>query len=221
MKLFKEDGTMFDSENYEIVEQALAESYIEPTDCVLELGARYGSVSILTNQKLTDKKRHVVVEPDETIWDSLEKNKSMHGCEFKIIKGIISEKKSFGIKYDGYATKTCGEGDNTKCYALSSLQLPFDTLIADCEGSLVQFFEEYPDMYKLLKKVIMEEDGDYSMIKVSLLKNGFIKIFEHIFPWISEVPPYYMTTTVWVKVANGPVNHTLQYIQTPQFSRIF
>ena len=42
----------------EIVEQELVKKYVKPDDRVLELGARYGAVSVTTNKILNDKKKH-------------------------------------------------------------------------------------------------------------------------------------------------------------------
>ena len=68
-----------DRVNIEVIEkheQDLANQYILENDVVLELGARYGSVSCIINSKLINKTNQVVVEPDERVWDSLEKNKN-------------------------------------------------------------------------------------------------------------------------------------------------
>ena len=60
-------------------EQELAKQYVLEDDVVLELGARYGSVSCTINSKLNNKKNQVVVEPDDRVWDALERNKKTNG----------------------------------------------------------------------------------------------------------------------------------------------
>ena len=63
--MFIEDqnGNRVPIEYMEKQEQDLANRYVLEDDVVLELGARYGSVSCVINSKLTDKKNQVVVEP--------------------------------------------------------------------------------------------------------------------------------------------------------------
>ena len=77
----------------EVAEQNLAYLFIKKDDTVLELGGRYGSVSCVINYNLDNKKNHVVVEPDDRVWDALECNKTQNKCDFHIVKGFISKKK--------------------------------------------------------------------------------------------------------------------------------
>ena len=69
-----ENGKVIDINAVEKVEQDDAEKYIQSDSVVLELGGRYGTVSAIINKKLKDPTNHVVVEPDQTVWASLEKN---------------------------------------------------------------------------------------------------------------------------------------------------
>lgn len=92
MIFYDENDRLVDHKNTEVTEQELSDKYINSSDVVLELGARYGTVSCLVNKKLNDKKLHYVVEPDSRVWNALEKNKTINSCEFNIIKGVIGEK---------------------------------------------------------------------------------------------------------------------------------
>jgi hypothetical protein len=82
-------GNRVNIETVEKHEQDLANKYILENDIVLELGARYGSVSCTINSKLNNKNNQVVVEPDDRVWDALEKNKNNNNCEFNIVKGLL------------------------------------------------------------------------------------------------------------------------------------
>jgi hypothetical protein len=86
-------GNQVDIDKMEKEEQCLANKYILEDDIVLELGARYGSVSCIINSKLNNKNNQVVVEPDDRVWDALEKNRNSNNCKFNIVKGFISNKK--------------------------------------------------------------------------------------------------------------------------------
>ena len=176
------------SKRVERKEQILAETYIDASCCVLELGARYGSVSCITNKKLSNKTNHVVVEPDERVWEALEGNKMRNDCHFHIIRGFIS-KKHLGLTdkddWYGYGTRSIEDvSSNILCLTLEEVQqkygLIFDTLIADCEGFLGNFFEENPWFYDQLRLIIFEKDYpkfcNYKIIQEQLRRRGFRQV---------------------------------------------
>jgi FkbM family methyltransferase len=191
-------GKRVDIEHLEKPEQDLANIYILENDIVLELGARYGSVSCIINSKLTNKNNQVVVEPDDRVWDALEKNKKNNNCEFNIVKGFISNKKldltNLDDYYGGYGS-TFIENDNTKIpsYSLDEItdkyNLNFNVLVADCEGFLEVFFDENPTFYDNLRLIIFEADYpdkcNYNKIKNKLIEKKFNNILEgHQNVWI-------------------------------------
>jgi precorrin-6B methylase 2 len=104
MIILNEDGVIIDTKNIEAYEQYLANTYILKNDVVLELGARYGSVSCVINSKISNKFNQVVVEPDSRVWDILETNKKMNNCNFYIVKGFISNKK-LGLRNNIYRNR--------------------------------------------------------------------------------------------------------------------
>ncbi len=173
----------------EIHERELVEKYIEPNDIVLELGARYGSVSCTINEKLNDKKNQVSVEPDDRVWYALEKNRDRNNCKFGIIKGFISRQKlsltNKDNKYKGYGS-TYVITDNTiiPSFTLEDIEkqynLKFNVLVADCEGFLEKFFDENPLFCDNLRMVIYEADYpdkcNYKKIRKMLVKKKFINI---------------------------------------------
>ena len=107
MKIYDEKGKLINHELVENIEQKLAYRYIRPYHKVLELGARYGSVSIITNQIVKDKSSHYVVEPDKEVWSALETNMKLNDCQFNIIKGIIgTEGRKHRLVGEGYAKRT-------------------------------------------------------------------------------------------------------------------
>ena len=184
-------GNKVDTNLIEKIEQDLANEYIKKNDIVLELGARYGSVSCIINNKLSNKYNQVVVEPDDRVWNALEENKKRNNCHFNIVKGFISNKKldltNLDVYYGGYGA-TYIENENTKIqsYTLDEVKkfynLNFNVLVADCEGFLEVFFDENPIFYDNLRLIIFEADYeekcDYNKIKNILLKKGFKKKLE-------------------------------------------
>jgi hypothetical protein len=183
-------GNKVDIEHLEKDEQELAKYFILENDVVLELGARYGSVSCIINSKLNNKNNQVVVEPDSRVWEALEKNKNNNNCEFNIVKGFISNKKLDLTNLDDYYGygSTFIENNDTKIpsYSLDEIidkyKLNFNVLVADCEGFLEVFFDENPNLYDKLRLFIFEADYpekcNYDKIKNKLTEKNFIQIFE-------------------------------------------
>jgi FkbM family methyltransferase len=175
----------------EKIEQDLAAQYVEENDVVLELGARYGSVSCVINSKLTCKTNQVVVEPDERVWGALEKNKRANKCEFHIVKGFVSSKQLRLTNLDdycgGYGSTAVEDTSSTiPSFTLESILrtygLQFNVLIADCEGYLEQFFDENPTFYDGLRLIIFEADYlekcNYDKIRTTLTEKGFSNLLK-------------------------------------------
>ena len=99
MKIYDQNNNLVNTNKLEKTEQDLAQKYIKKDDVVLELGARYGSVSCVINSKLSNKNNQVSVEPDSRVWNALEKNKKINNCGFNIINGFIGEKKNGSNKF--------------------------------------------------------------------------------------------------------------------------
>jgi FkbM family methyltransferase len=181
-----EDGTRF-----------LINKYIKPNMNVLELGARYGTVSVCLDFILNDPKKQLLcVDPDTTIKYCLEKNKNINNCSFNIFNGAISNNELY-VCYNGciWETKTyINPPDNLNSEKISTLSIDkiqeiynihFNSLVADCEGFLLQFIEENPSFFDNLICVIYEEDCcknhpinndfiDYTIIETFLINKGFI-----------------------------------------------
>jgi FkbM family methyltransferase len=179
MKIYDENNNLVDINNIEIVEQQQAKQYIKPDDIVLELGARYGSVSCIVNNILNNKYNQVVVEPDNRVWDCLEYNKNINNCYFKIIKGFISN-KNLKLNYPACKYSTfSSEGDsNIPSYKLKDItDLKFNVLIADCEGFMETFINENLDLLDNLRLIMFEKDNpdicNYKNVEKILLNNNF------------------------------------------------
>ena len=181
-----ERGSLVDLNAAEPNEQRLSRKYIEPDNVVLELGARYGTVSYAINSNLAVKTNHVAVEPDWTVWKCLEQNLIANGCGTHIVKGFISREK-IGLSFSGYGTSFSRSHDAAfwpDCFTLEEIEnkhnLTFDTLVADCEGGLEIFLDENPKLYNTLKFIMFEEDAptkcDYNKIRRNLTANGFVEI---------------------------------------------
>ncbi len=201
MTFFDKNNELIDISNVEIEEQFLANKYVLPSDVVLELGARYGTISCIINKKLNNKLNQVVVEPDSRVWESLEKNKIINNCHFNIVKGFISQTKLDLTNLDTDYGTTSIENENSTidCYTLQEIKekyniKKFNVLIADCEGGLGLFLKENPSLYNDIRMIIFEADYpdkcDYHLINNNLHLFGFTKIKEGF-------------QNVWMKIDNN------------------
>lgn len=195
---YNETNHLVPHNEYERDEQLLVSRYIDKNDIVLELGARYGSVSCIINKILVNKKNQVSVEPDNTVINALTKNKIINKCDFYIYNGIISTNKCYNkLIMNGYGSTISINNEidtniydtiDIECISLDDLQkkfgLYFNTLVADCEGFLETFLNENNFLYQQLNKIIFECDRpdvcNYNNIKMNLIKNNF-KIVENGF----------------------------------------
>ena len=200
MDIQDHNGNSVDIKKIERREQALARQYIEKNDVVFELGARYGSVSCIINSILNCKTNQVVVEPDERVWEALERNKKINNCQFHIIKGFVSNIKLSLTNlnsYNGYGTTYLINDKSTiPAFTLQEIinkhNLKFNVLVADCEGFLERFFDENPNFYDMLRLIIFEADYpnkcNYEKIRNALKEKNFIeKIKGHQNVWIKNI----------------------------------
>jgi len=191
MIIYNEKNEIVDITTIENVEQEQAREYIKPDDKVLELGARYGSVSCIINKILKNKNNQVVVEPDCRVWDILEKNMNNNNCEFNIVKGFISNNKlslDDIDTFEGYGTTSVMDYDSKiMSYNLDDIKQKynidnFNVLVADCEGFLETFLNENMSILDNLRLLLFECDRpdkcNYKYIFSLLESKGFTPILK-------------------------------------------
>ena len=187
MTIVDEHNRVINTNLVEAEEQRLAKQFIQPNDVVLELGARYGSVSCVINHKLACKTAQVVVEPDSRVWTALETNRTSNNCHFHIVKGFVANKPlRLTEMHTGYGTTSEDANGlpSAPSFTLAEIQsqhgLTFNALVADCEGFLGQFLEENPCFLHQLRIVIFEADYpnkcDYDKIRETLKLQKFVEV---------------------------------------------
>ena len=140
--------------------------------------------SYCIQNKLKNKKLHLVVEPDKSIIAYLDKNIRNNLMECKIFNGIIDIKtQCFKQKGLGSFTYNCEES-NIKIKSLYDVELDskFNTLVVDCEGCFVSFFNNFKSyILQNITKIIIEVDRiNHDKIFDILLNNNF-KIVDNFF----------------------------------------
>lgn len=192
------DGLLSDFEKHiEDASRLLVKKYVSPHMNVLELGARYGSVSIYIDRLLNDAKvQQVSVEPDAKVMSALQKNRHINYCSFNIYNGTISKKELY-MSYNGcgWENKTYEHPPNhLECCKINTITLEdlqkkfnikFNCLVADCEGFLLEFLLENLAFLDQLDVIIYEEDCsanhpinntyiDYDIVTQILINNNFV-----------------------------------------------
>jgi hypothetical protein len=196
-RIFKdENGNVISHRNFEVEEQDIASQYINKDDKVLELGARYGTVSAIILDKISDTKNCVIVDPDTNITESLVNNLRRCGYDdARVFVGTVGASKQKIHSNDSYATYTesC-EGDECKIENMTydaiqaKYDIVFNTIVADCEGCLPGLIEHIDDNLGDINKIIFETDRsgnvDYEKVYSKLnncgfknVKEGFVQIW--------------------------------------------
>ncbi len=75
---------------YEEPERRLFHRYFPLDMPVVELGASIGVVACITNRLLKDPQRHLVVEANPYLIPTLERNRTLNQCQFKIVNAAIA-----------------------------------------------------------------------------------------------------------------------------------
>jgi FkbM family methyltransferase len=180
MVIYHPNGGIIDHNYYEVTEWQQAQKYIKSDDRVLELGARYGCTSVTVN-KIVEGKNIICLEPDESVWESLEHNRKINDCDFTIVKGIISKTKQRFQPWDFSSYTIEDENGTVQIHDLWQLQkdfnLTFNVLIADCEGCISTIYHQYQEFFDQLRLVMFEVDRpesfEYSKLTNLLLEKGF------------------------------------------------
>ena len=185
---FDERGLEVDVHECEVVEQRFASQFIEPQDVVLELGARYGTVTVKIQEKLTRKHLHVAVEPDTSVLPCLLSNLRRHGSRALVLDSIVS-KTPGAVEGTGYGTfvRLHPSEGSAVCTSVSVVDLEtqigakFTALVADCEGCLGPFLSDFPFLLDQLRMIMFETDEgygqtDYADIHARLARMGFQQV---------------------------------------------
>jgi len=182
---FDEKGRQIISKYVEREEQQDAELLIPAHATVLELGGRYGLAAAVINNRLDNPTQHIVVEPDPVVQSALQRNKLSHHCEYTIFQGVISCQPMYFNSF-GFCSFCSPVPNDTPIQTLTLEELQttygiakFTHVVADCEGGLMDFFEENKHFFTTLEGVYFEGDTkngmkvEYEPLKSFLQEHGF------------------------------------------------
>lgn len=169
----------------EIPSRMMVARWLPEASTTLEVGARYGSNSCAIAAKQKQSGRVVAVDADRRVWDSLEKNRLSHKCNFHTVHGVIG-RQDVSIVENGYGTLAApGSGLGSKTpgivvphFTLDAVQqqynLKFDVANFDCEGCLPYVLKDFPQLTAQLKLLLIEShDAQEEAVVGQLLTQGW------------------------------------------------
>lgn len=164
----------------EIPEQIMTVKHLKHDDCVLEFGGSIGRNSCVINTILSDKTKHVVVEPSTLELNILLKNRESNQLGFIVENSAISNVQLYSKHWYTYETPVSGSVP-VKCLTYNVFKkkynLPFNVIVIDSEGSFVNMMKTSPDILDNIRMIIIEHDfnteDDYEYFKKTLLSKGY------------------------------------------------
>lgn len=158
-------GICLEKGTYESEERQLIKKYIQAQDTVIELGACIGVVSCVTNKRLSNPTRHLVVEANPYLLPWLFQNREANQAGFLVefcAVGITSEVTFYfnpKVIVDGSAYNRTNQSLRLPSRTFKELHDrhgPFTTLIMDIEGSEADVFETSLELISSYRLVIVE-----------------------------------------------------------------
>jgi FkbM family methyltransferase len=183
--LYFEHGNWLD----EYPEQLLAVKYIKEDAKVLEVGGNIGRNSLIISTILKDPSQLVVMECDANTVTTLKQNLERNQYNTHVEPSALSYSKLLQHKWDTIPlSEAKEEHKNWKEVPTITFEevekkyhIQFDTIVADCEGSLYYVLKENPSMLDNIRMIIMENDyhdmDHKQMVDAILYLKGFARCY--------------------------------------------
>lgn len=173
-----ESKSKFMFDRYERPEREAVRRFLDPSLPVVEFGGSIGVVSCLTNRRLRDPRRHVVVEANPALVPLLQANRDRNHCRFTILPCVVAYGSDQALFYVtdadfvvGSATpRSTGEAAESVRVATTDLRSIVDrshfdwcTLICDIEGGESDLIRHEPDILRRRVATLILEIHEWSM----------------------------------------------------------
>jgi FkbM family methyltransferase len=192
--------------NDEYPEQEMAVRFLKGREKVLEIGGNIGRNSLVIASLLHDSKNLVTLECDPNNVKLLTLNRDANLFPFHIEPSALSKRKLIQKGWNTIASESVLDGYKevatiTYDQLLEKYKIPFDTLVADCEGALYYIFSDMPEMLDSINLIIMENDyhdvSHKEHVDSVLLSYKFTRVYCEAGGW---EPCYNRFYEVWKKV---------------------
>jgi FkbM family methyltransferase len=188
----------------ELPEQKMAVRYLTGTEKVLEIGGNIGRNSLIIAHLVGDDNL-VTLESDSRIAAQLTENRNNSNRHFHIEASALSAKSLIqrdwntqpsDVLLDGYQwVNTITWADLQKKY-----NIPFDTLVLDCEGAFYYILQDAPEILNNIRLIIIENDfigdGHKEYVREQFKVNGFERVYYEVHPWLAHDVNFF---EVWKK----------------------
>jgi FkbM family methyltransferase len=195
----------YGSFNEELPEQKMACRYLTGNEKVLEIGGNIGRNSLIIGAILGENNNFVSLECDPTIANQLRENRDLNNMTFHIESSALSKRKLIQRGWDTIVSDELLSGYQwvntmTLDQLSAKYNIPFDTLVLDCEGAFYYILMDMPEILNNINLIIMENDyWDYSKkeyIDKILTENNFYVDYVEGGGW---GPCYHNFFEVWKK----------------------
>jgi FkbM family methyltransferase len=152
----------YGSFNEELPEQQMVFNYLQGNEKVLEIGSNIGR-NTLVIASLLDSNNFVTLESDKDIANQLLENKQLNNMNFYIENTALSKRSLIQKGWDTIESKVVLKGykkvDTITWEQLNNkYNIPFDTLVLDCEGAFYYILMDMPEILTHINLIIMEND---------------------------------------------------------------
>jgi FkbM family methyltransferase len=150
---------------YEMDERRLVQKHITPDDSVLELGACLGVLSCITNKRLRNPARHVVVEANPYCLPAIHRNRNFNQAGFLVENCVISNDTRVNFFVNpAYVTGSSAKTNSGHAVVMPGRSLseligrygPFSVLIMDIEGSELEVLESAAEILLNFRLILLE-----------------------------------------------------------------
>jgi FkbM family methyltransferase len=157
---------------YERSERELLRLYLDPALPVVELGGGLGVVSCVTNRRLAQPTRHVVVEANPSLIPELERHRAWNDARFSIVHAAIGYSGSgstvlrvtddfLAARVDGSTGEVQVVPEQTFAGIVAAAGFDTCTIVCDIEGAETALVEHEGDaLRRHAAMVIMETHPD-------------------------------------------------------------
>jgi FkbM family methyltransferase len=181
----------------EYPEQLMSSIFLPGNAKVLEIGGCIGRNSLVIASILDDQRNLVVLESSADNIPKLVHNRSLNNYTFHIEGSALSERRIIQRGWRSVATDDNIDGySEVQTITFDQLQakynIEFDTIVADCEGSMYYILKDNPDILNNIRLFVVENDyieaGNREYVNELLQKLGFRNVYNdaHPYPHVSD-----------------------------------
>jgi len=194
--------------------------YVPPGSTVLEMGARYGTVSCAISRRQHNSGLRVSLEPSPSAYQILYRNTRANGCEGLNIHGVVAQRQVFNSSgnHNNQMIVNVGRDSHEVLHAVPRYNvsglatllskrmgrpISFDTLVLDCENCTRTLLHEEASFFadQRLKTIVYDADERSPELILHICTLGFGLVSNQL---DCLYPRWNLTQLVFVRSAGLP-----------------